>query len=155
MNTAAAKREILTRVEKSGGHWLWTGAYHKGYPNIIVEYKGYRAHRLTYTLWKGPIPKGFVVDHVCRVVSCVRPRHLEAVTDLENKRRGMSPSAINARKTHCKRGHPFNKRNTRSGLQRNGNPGRICRRCNRERMRRYKQVTVKGQRKWVLKEALS
>lgn len=47
-----------------------------------------RAHRYAYELAYGPIAEGLVIDHLCRNKPCVRPDHLEAVTNAENIRRG-------------------------------------------------------------------
>lgn len=69
-------------------------------------------HRYIYEIFKGEIPKGLVIDHLCRVRSCVNPDHLEVVTNEENMRRGYGVPAINKRKTHCKRGHEFTPENT-------------------------------------------
>jgi HNH endonuclease len=53
----------------------------------------------------GPIPEGCELDHLCREKVCVFPEHLEPVSGRENSRRSRSPAALNARKTHCLRGH--------------------------------------------------
>jgi hypothetical protein len=46
------------------------------------------AHRLAYERAKGPIPEGMQIDHLYQVRECVNPEHLEAVTQVENLRRG-------------------------------------------------------------------
>lgn len=46
------------------------------------------AHRLAYRLFVGEIPAGLEIDHLCRNRACIKPAHLEAVTHLENMRRG-------------------------------------------------------------------
>ena len=56
------------------------------------------AHRWAWEQAKGPIPKGLVVDHLCRVRWCCNPDHMELVTNRENILRGISPSADHARK---------------------------------------------------------
>lgn len=92
--------------ERGPSHTCW---HWKGYRND----KGYGrlnhtlAHRLVYELLRGPIPPGLTLDHLCRNKSCVNPDHLEPVTSVVNAMRGIGPAAVNARKTHCKRGHPF------------------------------------------------
>lgn len=90
------------------GCWEWTGFKNKfGYGmGSFGEGRQY-AHRISYEFYKGKIPAGLHLDHLCRVHDCVNPDHLEAVTPKENNLRGFGPPAINARKTHCEKGHPF------------------------------------------------
>lgn len=87
-----------------------------------------RAHRVSYETFVGPIPAGLTLDHLCRNTLCINPAHLEPVTIKENVLRGDGPTARNARKTHCDRGHAFDETNTGP----NANGGRSCRACKRE-----------------------
>ncbi|KKN75613.1 hypothetical protein LCGC14_0378510 [marine sediment metagenome] len=82
--------------------WLWTGAIRFGYGQFKIEGKVKAAHRLTYKLLRGPIPSELELDHLCRVKHCVNPGHLEAVTHIENLRRGIRTCPS---KTHCINGH--------------------------------------------------
>jgi hypothetical protein len=101
---------LIARTEKTDSCWLWTGALDLyGYGQFI---RGKSAHRAAYELQVGPIPAGHQIDHLCRVRNCVNPAHLEAVTARENTLRSRNRAAMNARKTHCKRGHEFNDDNT-------------------------------------------
>ena len=89
--------------------WLYTRTINKdGYSAISIKGKHEAVHRVSYKLFKGLIPKGLQIDHLCRVRNCFNPNHLEAVTPRVNSMRGYSPSALNARKTKCKNGHEFN-----------------------------------------------
>lgn len=51
-----------------------------------------------------------VVDHICGNRNCVKPDHLRLLTPKENALDGRGLGAINARKTHCKNGHPFDRK---------------------------------------------
>lgn len=85
--------------------WRWLG------PHTPAGYARYHkhgeAHRFIYELESGPIADGLQIDHLCRNRWCVNPAHMEAVTQKENVLRGVSPCAINARKTHCPQGHSY------------------------------------------------
>lgn len=93
--------------------WEWTGRKQTaGYGQTFVGGRGVVVHRLAYEHLVGPIPDGLVLDHLCRNRTCVNPAHLEPVSNKDNILRGVGPSAINARKTHCRRGHEFTPENT-------------------------------------------
>lgn len=116
-----------TRIDAQGC-WVWMGSRNvAGYGRIVHRRKHYAAHRLSYNIFVGPIPDGLHIDHLCKNKSCVNPSHLEAVTPRVNTLRSDCAAAVNARKTHCKRGHeltPDNIVRTRVG--------RNCLKCSRE-----------------------
>ena len=128
--------------------WLWTdqltvgrkGGYGRFY--WTPSKKRRMAHRIAYEFVQGPIPPGLSLDHLCRVRMCVNPKHLEPTPIKVNILRGICPSARNARKTHCKRGHPFDRANTYTPPK----GGRQCRICirNMERAWREKQREEKA-----------
>lgn len=92
------------RPDVRTGCWHWSGRVGpRGYG--IFGNKNSSAHRLAYEMRCGPVPDGLVIDHLCRNPLCVNPEHLQAVTQKENTLRGVGPTAINAHKTHCVRGH--------------------------------------------------
>ena len=76
------------------GCWFWTGAcLPNGYGAFRLERQTLGAHRVGYELFNGIIPPGLVLDHLCRVRSCVNPGHLEPVTDQVNIARGFEARA--------------------------------------------------------------
>lgn len=102
-----------------------------GYKLFSIGKRGLLAHRHAYATLVGPIPPKLTIDHLCRQRACVRPEHLEAVTRAVNNARSWSPSAVNAQKTACDSGHPFDEDNT--FWRRDGR--RDCRECMRLRAR--------------------
>jgi hypothetical protein len=108
------------------GCWQWTGALaDTRYGTIGIGGRSVLAHRHSFALFKGPIPAGLDVDHLCRNRSCVNPDHLEAVTHLENIRRSLPAK--------CKRGHDWS--DPRNWYIRPGNGYRMCRPCQQLRNR--------------------
>jgi len=90
------------KVEKGDGCWSWSpGQRNTGYGNpfYVTKAHGVPPHRMAYELSVGPIPTGRVIDHLCRNKGCVRPDHLEPVTQVENIRRGVRHTG------YCPRGH--------------------------------------------------
>jgi hypothetical protein len=69
--------------------WIWIGAESgNGYGKVSIEGKMKMAHRAVYEIFLGPIPPGFVLDHLCRNRGCCNPHHMEPVTVRENTLRG-------------------------------------------------------------------
>jgi hypothetical protein len=95
-----------------------------GYGRIKTGGSHRGAHRVSYELFVGPIPDGMHLDHVCRNRCCINPDHLRVVTPVENVMLGRSSPALNAAKTHCKRGHPLSGANLYLWGR-----SRICRTC--------------------------
>jgi len=67
--------------------------------------------------------------------ACVNPAHMWPTTHRDNVLSGRAPTAQNARKTHCPKGHPYDAENT--DFYRNGR-GRRCRTCYGKRKRSQK-----------------
>jgi len=108
--------------------WLWTASRDpSGYGQGPGRAK--KAHRVIYEMFVGPIPKGMVLDHICRQRGCVNPLHLRPVTNRQNLLADGSKSlpAVYAHRTHCSHGHPYSGKNLR--LDKYGY--RYCRACGR------------------------
>src|SRR5690606_28140598 len=89
------------------GCWEWQGARQSGgYGSFWWQGRVQKAHRVSYEDQMGPIPEGLVLDHLCRVRHCVRPDHLEPVTQKENTLRGDTIPAHKLAKDSCPAGHP-------------------------------------------------
>jgi hypothetical protein len=118
--------------DDKGPCWVWTGPPRKrdGYGAVHFSGRNVAPHLVTLMLagFKAPKDRPFA-DHMCRNRLCCNPNHLRYVTPYINGvENNDSPHAINARKTHCKRGHPFDAENTQHVL-RYGKPARQCIAC--------------------------
>lgn len=140
------------------GCWLWRGAtIPSGYALVkLPSGEQPPVHRFVYEYFRGPIPEGLQIDHLCRVRHCCNPWHLEPVSARENVRRGVNarrggsgsiaedPCAVAAlsaepdpryskRTMYCPRGHAYSAENTR--VTRDGQ--KHCRACARARGRAH------------------
>lgn len=104
MLTQTLKR-FIDKVDKTSDCWNWTASCDgKGYGQFVYKGKLSRAHRVSYMLFKGEIPEGLDLDHLCRNIKCVNPEHLEAVTRSVNLQRAI---LWQSKKTHCPKGHEY------------------------------------------------
>ena len=140
MRITGGEDRFWSKVDASGDCWLWTASTSRlGYGEFRLGGRIRKAHRVAYEMLVGLIPDDLEIDHLCRVRHCVNPDHMEPVTHRVNVLRGASLSAANARKAHCKRGHPFDEENTHIWVRPNGGQMRQCRACDRNRPRRERR----------------
>ena len=108
---------IKEKTDRETSCWIWTGWRNALGYGISGNVGGFQlAHRLSYSVFKGPIPKGLCVLHKCDVPQCVNPTHLYAGTKKDNMRdiRKRHPERLgkgNPKRDFCKRGHPRTRKN--------------------------------------------
>lgn len=84
--------EARSVMEPNSGCWLWmlsdgSHGYPQGSMPLVTGERVSLAHRMSYWAYKGKIPTGYEVDHLCRNRCCVNPQHLEATTKHANRAR--------------------------------------------------------------------
>ena len=131
-------RKVQFSAEENGC-WIWGASLQTNGYGHFYDGGDVLAHRWLYAFCVGPIRAGLTLDHLCRERRCVNPDHLEPVSLRTNVLRGNAPAAINARKTHCLRGHPLSGSNL--GAKRRNSPGARgdCLACKRWRRRRGRE----------------
>lgn len=66
------------------GCWVWKKVLRNGYGLFYKGKKNESAHRVSYRVFKGPIPDGLILRHTCDNPSCINPDHLIPGTMKEN-----------------------------------------------------------------------
>lgn len=115
--------------------WRWLLSINgRGYGNVARRFRaiGNTAHRLSFAIFRGPIPDGLTIDHLCRNRWCVNPLHLEAVSSRVNTLRGYSPTAVAYRTGVCVKGLHLLEGNNLTHFT---NGTRACRSCRLETRR--------------------
>lgn len=72
--------------EPNSGCWIWTASiYPTGYGQMMMPTgRPERAHRVSFKIYKGRIPKKLDVMHSCDLRCCVNPDHLSIGTRKQN-----------------------------------------------------------------------
>ncbi|KUM31611.1 hypothetical protein AQ436_00275 [Arthrobacter sp. EpRS66] len=118
MKAMPLSERLAARTERQGDCLIvTTSILSNGYGSIRADApsrKSLKAHRVAYELHYGEIPKGMVIDHICRNRACVEPTHLRAVTHKQNAE---NQSRMNRNSKSGIRGVFLNEKSNRWGAQ--------------------------------------
>lgn len=66
---------LLSKIQVVDGHWIWTKCTNRpgGYGLIKVDGIMELAHRVSWRVFRGPIPDGIKVLHECDLPLCINP----------------------------------------------------------------------------------
>ena len=124
--------ESCYKVNLKTDCWLWQRALKGcGYGHKWYDGKYQSAHRISWSIHRGPVPEGLFVLHKCDVMRCVNPAHLFLGTQQDNmddqRRKGRHLDST------CKYGHPL----VEGNLYKFSNGRRQCRICVLRRCAEY------------------
>lgn len=139
--TAEQLQKIINRIEpqESGCWWYPAVTSNKGYATTRIGWpvtKSMSVHKLSWIYYKGDIPDGMVIDHLCHDPAeceggnncvhrrCVNPDHLALVSEAENSKKSVRVFEF---RTHCVNGHLLDET-----LGATSNGKRYCTACNKE-----------------------
>ena len=92
------KTRFLSKTVKDGDCIVWTGKIKdSGYGRFCFNNRVERAHRVSYQIFKGPIPYGLLVCHHCDNRKCVNPDHLFVGTYSDN----MNDAVLKGKRINC------------------------------------------------------
>lgn len=120
-NDPVVRRFIVKTETDEKGCWRWQANVTKAGYAMFRHEKTRLAHRAAWLLFRGPIPDGHELRHICGVKDCVNPAHLKPVVEDAPRRTITSMSEL------CRRNHPGS--DPRWGAR--GDGRRYCRECNR------------------------
>ena len=147
-NNQHSGKSVLDRFEEkyipepNSGCWLWLGAMsNTGRSCFTADKRTITGHRFAYLQFRGEIPLGMELDHLCNQPSCVNPYHLEPVVHGENVRRGWKfrgNGDLRRGQVLCVHGHDLSGNNVYNWRSlKTGHSSRKCKTCDRVRASEY------------------
>lgn len=144
---------VMPDSKRATGCWTSSKTANRSRGYIIFQQRGFgpRAfHRIVKELYGAPIKPNEHVHHECEVKGCFNPSHLAVVQDTEHPLLSSTSVAHhNARKAHCKNGHPL--------LPNPNDDGRYCPVCKKTgaalRYQLYKEERAANARVYRLSHA--
>lgn len=90
----STKCKLLYYIKIENGCWIWQGSIAGDYGKIREKDKHYSTHRMSYTLFKGEVPKDKWVCHSCDVPLCINPEHLFLGSPSDNMRDAINKNRV-------------------------------------------------------------
>lgn len=88
------KCKLLNGIKREGDCWLYKNSSSGEYSKIRWKMKWYSAHRVSYEIHIGEIPKGKWICHNCDTPKCVNPEHLFVGSAKENRKDAVNKKRV-------------------------------------------------------------
>lgn len=89
---------FMRRTKIINSCWIWRGYINPTGYGCFQEAGERSAHRVSWILFYGAIPKGLCVLHKCDIKACVNPKHLYLGSRKDNMRDALERNRLNPRR---------------------------------------------------------